>query len=750
MRRREDPRLVTGRGRFTGDIVVPGMLHAVFVRSSIAHGRLLFLETAEAAAMPGVVAVLTAADLALDPVMEIGVFAAHFGRPPLAGEVVRFVGEPLALVVAESAYQAADAALAVSAEYEPLPVLVDPVAAAEPGARRLFEEAEDNVAFAVHPGEGDILAGADVVVRGRFVNQRLAPVPLEGHAIVAAPAEDGRTRIWVSLQSPFNARDEIAGALSLEDGVLHVISPDVGGGFGAKIHAAPEHVVVVAASRRLGRAVRWVDTRSENLVSMWHGRGQVQELEIGATSGGDLVGFRARVIAEAGAYPGLAAFLPIYTAQMLPNVYTVPAVDFGSRSVVTNTNPTSAFRGAGRPEAITMIERGMDLLAARLALDPADLRRRNLIGADRFPHRTPSGSEYDSGNYEGALDAALAAAGYEELRQDQARRRQEGTGPLLGIGICCYVEVSAVGESSEYSAVEVRTDGSAVVTAGVMPTGQGHETSLSQVAAAELGLPLASVEVILGDTDRVPRGGGTYGSRSMQLGGSAVARSAAEVRRQARALAANLLEAAEEDIVQFGDGRFGVAGMPSRSLGWAELAQAAPVPLRSAGDFSQANQSFPFGCHVSVVSVDTETGEVRLLRHIAVDDCGRIINPKLAEGQVQGGIAQGVAQALFEEVLYDGEGNPRSSSLLDYSLPTANELPVFETSHTITPTPLNPLGAKGIGESGTIGATAAVWNAVLDALAHLGIDHIDMPLTPDRVWAALDAVGYGGSRGEAQ
>jgi carbon-monoxide dehydrogenase large subunit len=748
VRRREDPRLVTGTGRFASDVAVPGLLHAAFVRSPLPHARVQGVDIETAAAMSGVVAVLTAADLDLAPVQEVFLYPAEFSRPPLARDVVRFTGEPVAVVLAETQPAAVDAALMVGVDYDPLPAVADAVRGARPDAPRLFEGTESNVAFEINSAGDDVLAGADVTVRCRFVNQRVAPFPLEGSAIVVIPEDDGRLTAWLSLQGAFGGRDAIAMALGLEDEQVRAISPDVGGGFGAKINPCPEYLVVAAAARHVGRPVRWVDSRSENLVAMWHGRGQVQEVELGARDDGTLVGLRARVTCDAGAYPSLGAFLPMYTSQMSPGVYRLEQVDFGARSVVTNTTPTSAYRGAGRPEATALIERAMDLLAVRLGVDPAELRRRNLIPSDAFPYTTPTGSTYDSGDYEAALDRALEVSGYAELRQRQAELRASGAGRQLGIGLSCYVEVTGAGSSSEHGMVEIQDDGSAVVAAGTGPTGQGHETALAQVAAQRLGLPIEQVSVRWSDTDLLPRGSGTAGSRSLQHGGPAVDQAAAGVLDQAKALAAEILEAARDDIVQFEDGRFGVAGTPTRALAWADLAAASEreggdVQLRASADFDQSDYTYPFGCHVAVVEVDTETGEVRLLRHVAVDDCGIIINPLLAEGQVHGGIAQGIAQALYEEVLYDADGNPRSTSLLDYSFPTANEFPDFETAQTVTPTNLNPLGAKGIGESGTIGSTPAVWNAVCDALAPLGVENLDLPLSPDRVWAALAAARQG-------
>jgi carbon-monoxide dehydrogenase large subunit len=523
----------------------------------------------------------------------------------------------------------------------------------------------------------------------------------------------------------------------------------MGGGFGAKAGARAELIVVAATARRLGRPVKWIETRSENLVAMTHGRGQVQQVELGATRDGRLVGLRARVLADVGAYPAIATLLPFLTGQMAAGVYEVPAIDYGADCVVTNTTPLGAYRGAGRPEAAAMVERAMDMLAAELGMDPAELRRRNLIPPDRFPLTTAGGATYDSGEYGRALDKLLAISKYEELRAEQARRREGGGRMQLGIGLSVYVELTGVGTGPEWGAVRIEADGTATVRCGTTSFGQGHETSLAQIAAEQLGLPLDAVLIVHSDTDAVARGSGTVGSRSMQHGGSAVHGAALEVRQKARDLAAHLLEASPDDIV-FVSGTVGVAGVPGRSLSWASLAaaagDAAGLPegmepgLAAEVDFA-GDGSYPFGAHCAVVEVDLETGEARLQRFFAVDDCGRVINPLLAEGQVHGGIAQGVGQALFEEVVFDEQGNPRTASLLDYLIPSIGEIPQVVTATTETPSPNNPLGAKGVGESGTIGSTPAVQNAVVDAVSHLGIRHIDMPLSPERVWAAIIAAG---------
>jgi carbon-monoxide dehydrogenase large subunit len=735
VKRREDRRFITGAGQYTDDVRRDGCLHAVFVRATFAHARITNIDIGASAAMPGVVGVFLAGDLGLAPRAAFP-SPETMPRPPLASQVVRFVGDAIAVVVAERRAQAVDAAAAVAVDYVPLPVVVDAAAALEPDAPVLHSDKGDNLAFKVDLGEDGALDGAEVVVRARFLNQRLAAVPIEASAILAEPDGEGGIRMWVSSQVPFRVRDEVAEALGLPESKVRVITPDVGGGFGAKLMTYPEQSVLGALARKLDRPVRWFEFRTENMVAMTHGRGQVQDVALGATADGKLVGLELDVIADAGAYPGLGAFLPLYTGQMSSGAYDIPKIRFRARIAATNTAVMSAYRGAGRPEAASMIERAMDMLAAELRIDPAELRRRNLIEGD-FPHTTATLVVYDSGDYRGALEKALAAIGYEELRREQKTRRERGDSVLLGIGISSYVEVTAVGIPTEYGAARAEADGTIVVSAGTTSTGQGHETAYAQIAASVLGVPMESVRVVQSDTGSVARGDGTYGSRSVQMGGNAIRGACLALIDRAREEAAKRLEAGVEDIIRFEDGRFGVSGVPGSSLSWAQLASEAVLVAEQ--DFVQADQTFPFGCHIAVAEVDVETGEARLVRHVAVDDCGTVINAMLAEGQVQGGIAQGASQALYEEFVYDAEGNPLTTSLIDYAVPGIGDLPNFETLQMVTPSPHNPLGAKGIGESGTIGSTPAVQNAVIDAVAHLGVRHIDMPLHPMRVWEAIRA-----------
>ena len=746
--RREDPPRVTGSAHYTDDLAPPGALHAVFVRAPLAHGRILGIDPVPAAGLPGVAGVFTAADLDLPP-MPAGGAPEAMARPVLASDTVRFLGEAVAVVVAQTRAQALDAAEAVEVDYEPLPVVTDPLAALAGGAPPLF--AGGNLARERRwPEPSRALEGAEVVVRARFVNQRLAAAPLEPSASVAVPDPDHDALVlYTPCQAPFWVRDTVAELLGMDPERVRVVVPAVGGAFGARIVTYPEQVVVAALARRLGRPVRQVDGRSETMLAMTHGRAQVQDVEVAATRDGRITGLRALLVADGGAYPGEATAMPSSTRFMASGVYRIPRIEVAWRCVATNTAPVAAYRGAGRPEATAMVERAVDLLAARLRLDPAELRRRNLIPARAMPYTTATGARYDSGDYAAAMDRVLEAAGYDQLRAEQAGRRERGEVRQLGIGLSVYVEVTGFG--SEYGEVVVEPGGRVTARTGVSPHGQGHETAFAQLVAATLGVGPGQVTVVHSDTAAVPRGEGTMGSRSLQVGGSAVAEAAGQVLDKARALAAHLLEAPVEDVAVFPGEGLGVAGAPETALAWAELSAAAADPsrrppgmdagLQAAVDFELERSTFPFGAHLAVCEVDTQTGLVRLLRHLAVDDSGRILNPVLAEGQVHGGIAQGIAQALFEEVGYDEDGNCLNGNLSVYAMPAAADLPAFETLRTQTPTPLNPLGAKGIGESGTIGATPAVQNAVVDALAHLGVTHIDMPLTPERVWRAIAAAG---------
>jgi aerobic carbon-monoxide dehydrogenase large subunit len=594
------------------------------------------------------------------------------------------------------------------------------------------------------PLADDLFEGCDVVVRQRVVNQRVAPCPLEVRSGAARWGEDGRLTQWASNQAPHGAKAAIAGLYGLDADVVRVIAPDVGGGFGAKIGLYAEDLVLPWLARATGRPVRWTETRSESMLGLGHGRAQVQDIAIGGTRDGKVLAYRLEVVQDSGAYPSLGAFLPFLTRVMLSGTYDIPKVEFSSASVVTNTTPTVAYRGAGRPEATAAIERAMDLFAAEIGADPAEVRKRNVVANDRFPFTSPTATTYDIGDYGGAIDLALEASGYAELRAEQARRRQAGGSRQIGIGVSSYVEITnGAGPPGEFAKVEILKGGRARVYTGSSPHGQGHETAWVMLASEQLGIPMDDIEFVANDTDLVREGGGTMGSRSLQSGGLAVHEASVTLVERAKALAAEQLEANPEDVVlDKVEGRFHVAGTPAVGRSWADLVDAAgegAEELLVEHSSAPPGPTFPFGAHVAVVEVDTETGKVQLTRLIAVDDAGTVINPLLAEGQRHGGLAQGAAQALMEEVRYDADGNPVTSNLADYAMISAAELPSFELVAMATPTPINPLGAKGIGESGTIGSTPAVQSAVVDALSHLGVRHVDMPTTPERVWRAISA-----------
>ncbi len=740
MVRKEDPALLTTGGTYVDDIAVDNALHVVYVRSMIAHGEITSIDKSEAILAPGVVDIVTSADLTIGDIKPFMMINQTITRPLLARERVRYVGEPIVAVVAETRAAAVDASELVVVDVEPLPALIDPLDALSDDAIHLFPHISTNVALhSDHPGTPISFDECDVVVTQTTVNQRLAPAPIENRSAIAW-WEDDRLILELGCQGTHPIRNTVSEIYGLEPQQMRVICPDVGGGFGAKAHAAPEAVVLGELSRRVGRPVRWTETRSENMTGMGHGRGQIQTVTLGGTSDGDLQAYKIEIVQDAGAYPNMGAVLPYATRIMATGVYDIPSVEVWSKSVATNTTPTGAYRGAGRPEASAALERAVDLFADAAGLDPAEVRRRNFVRPDAFPFTTPTGTTYDSGDYEGSLDRALRAAGYDELRAEQARRRAAGDPRLMGIGIATYVEITGAGLGSEYGSVEVLPDGSARVVTGSNPYGQGHITSWSMLVSNQTGIPLDRIDVVYGDTDLVPTGETTGGSRSLQIAGSAVFDATNKLIDLARARAAELLEANPVDIVLDTEtARFHVAGTPAVSVGWSEIgATSTTQPLFALSDFTASGPTFPFGTHIAVVEVDSETGKVELRRIIACDDAGTILNPLLVDGQVHGGLAQGISQALFEEVRYDEDGNPLSTTLLDYLMPSAAEFPMFERIEMETPSPINPLGAKGIGESGTIGSTPAVQNAVVDAVSHLGIHHIDMPLTPERVWKAIN------------
>ncbi len=625
----------------------------------------------------------------------------------------------------------------------PLPTLVDPEAAVTDEVV-LFPALGTNVVLRLESPQRADFSRCEVVVSLRVENQRMTAAPIEPRSGAAYWTDDGRLVHYSACQGAHPARDALCSIYGLPPDQIRVIVPDVGGGFGAKSRCQAEEMLLGELARRTGRAVRWTETRSENMVAMPHGRGQLQHLTIGGGRDGRVTAYQLDVVQEAGAYPLIGALLPAMTQRMLTGVYHLDNVGFSSVSVVTNSSPTTAFRGAGRPEAAVAIERGMDRFAVEIGMDPAEVRRRNLVPRFMEGYTTGIGTFYDVGDYPEALRRALEHAGYDELRAEQARRRATGDHVHMGIGLSTYVEITAGGPSSEFGSVELLPDGRIKVTSGATPFGQGHDTVWAMIVADRTGVAMDRVEVIHGDTDLVPAGGLTVGSRSVQLAGAAVADASHKLIEAARHEVAELLEAAADDVVLDQEsGQFHVAGAPSLSVDWAALAARSRTPLSGLSDFSAASPTFPFGAHVAVVDVDAVTGKTVLRRHVAVDDAGKVLNPMLADGQVHGGLAQGIAQALLEAIRYDEDGNPVTTNFADYPVISAAELPMFELVHMETPTFVNELGAKGFGESGTIGAIPAVQNAVVDALSHLGVRHLDTPITPERVWRALG----GGSTG---
>jgi carbon-monoxide dehydrogenase large subunit len=747
--RTEDPGLLTGANRYVADLPLDRPLHAVFVRSELAHGTINSIDVDEARTMPGVVAVWTATELDVAPHHGFAKIHNHFARPPLATDRVRFVGEAVAVVFAETQAQGVDAAQTVFADIEPLPSVTDPEAAFALDAPVLFPEHGSNLAVAESSDPAlDLEAVSDVVVRGRYVNQRIAVAPMEPHGCAAAPADGGRLTVWPANQFPHYVKGQLAAALGIDAELVHVITPQVGGGFGGKAGLQHEYTVVAAAARRLGRPVIWVPTRTEDMQATAHSRGQIQYAEIGCRTDGRFTGLRVRLVGDGGAYPGIGAALPGGTRRMSHGTYDFPAIEFDVAVACTNTAPTGAYRGAGRPEATALLERLVDQASHELGIDPIELRERNLLGDDVFPFTTLTGNVYDSGRYRLPLHTARDAIGYDDLRREQSMRRERNDTVQLGIGVAAYVEITGGGGTPEYGKVEVHTDGSATMYCGTLSHGQGHQTSYAMLLSDQTGIPLDRITLVDGDTDLVPQGGGTGGSRSLQMGGSAIHRATEVMVERARELAAQLLEADPADIVvDTATGTIGVAGVPATAVTWADLAvRAAELdaePLAGEHIFTSDGASFPFGAHIAVAEVDIETGRARLVRHVAVDDCGTVINQLLVEGQQHGGVASGVGQALFEEIRFDTDGNPITSNFADYGIPSAAEMPSFEVHSTQTPTPLNPLGAKGIGEAATIGSTPAIQNAVIDAVSHLGVRHIDMPCTAERVWAAIRSAARG-------
>ncbi len=764
--RKEDPNLITGRGQFVDDITLAGTVVMTFVRSVEAHARIVAVDTSAAMACRGVLAVWTAADI--QGMATLGL--PGLGRPLLATDVVRFVGEPVTVVVATDKFIAADAAELVVVDYESLPVAASLTAALADGAPVLHGALPGNTVFE-QPFVDDlaaVFAAAPHVASLQLVNNRCAAVPIEPTACLADWGPSGLT-LWATFQAPHHLRNTVAAYFGIPQDTMRVITPDVGGGFGAKINFVPELFLSCALSRKVGRPVRYTQTRSECQVLMYHGRAQEHEVHVAFDDDGALLGLRVRVTQDQGAYPDPTGMgLPVLTTAMSAGCYKIPHVAVSWRNVVTNTTPVAAYRGAGRPEASYLIERTVDLVADELGLDPVAVRRRNFIGHDEFPYATHTPlAVYDSGNYAAAMDELLTLFDYDALKADQAARRDDPDAKLLGIGFSTWLEIAAFGPPGSLEAfghlaswesvqLRVQPDGSAIVYTGASPHGQGTVTTFAQIAAGELGIPFDKISVRHGDTATIPQGIGTMGSRATAVGGEGVRNASVQVVERAKGIAAHLLEADVEDIVLDGDG-FIVNGTPSRSVAWSEVAWKSFQPLEiptgtQPGSlditvFQQVpNFSFPSGAYCCTVEIDRGTGEIEITGMYLVDDCGTVINPLLAEGQVHGGVAQGIAQALYEHVAYDESGNPQTSTLMDYLVPAACDLPSFVSGRITTRTPNNQLGAKGIGESGSVGSPPAVVNAVVDALSHLGVRHLDMPITPLAVWSVLaDASANGGS-----
>jgi len=748
--RREDEPLLRGTSEFVADLQFDNPAYVHYLTSTNAHAELCSVDVSSAVSMPGIIEIFTHPDLDIGPYPSANpLFDEAMVRPLLADERVRFVGEPIAAIVADSPAAAMDAAELIEVHYEPLDAVVDPETSLDCDVLLFEGTAEGNVVCRME-AEGLVadFESCEVVTEVRTVNNRLAPAPIETRVAAAEWGADGRLHCFNAGQGPHPVRSIIASILEIDKDQVRVVSRDVGGSFGAKARPSPEEAILGWIAKRVKRPVVWVPSRSDDMVGLGHGRGQVQYCRIGGTKEGEILAYHLHVVQEAGAYPGGGAGLPANARAMLTGCYDIPSVGFSAVSVVTNTTPTGAYRGAGRPEAAAAIERAIDAFALEIGMDPAELRRRNFLKPEDFPLVTKTGSAYDSGAYEASLDAAISVSGYADLRNDQAHRRSRGDKRLLGIGLASYVERTAGMGRSEYGGVELLRGGKLLARTGSSPYGQGHETAWAMLIADATGVEMADIEIVHGDTDEIPQGGITGGSRSVQLAGSAMWQSSLALVEQAKKIAAELLEASEGDLsLDTSSGLFHVLGTPAIGISWAEIADfleprsARPRLLHTEEVFDSEGPTFPFGTHVAVVEVDVETGAVQLKRLVACDDAGVILNPLLADGQVHGGLAQGAAQALVEEFRYDEDGNPLTTNFADYPVISATELPMFERVVLETPTHINPLGAKGIGESGTVGATPAIQNAVIDALCHLGVRHIDMPFTPEKIWRQIRSLG---------
>ncbi|MGK2928552.1 MAG: xanthine dehydrogenase family protein molybdopterin-binding subunit [Acidimicrobiales bacterium] len=765
--RKEDARLITGQTTWTDNIAATGVVHLSFVRSPMAHARIGDIDTAGALDVPGVLAVYTGADFAgecatLPCAWPVTPDMVHPPHPPIAIDKVRYAGDPVAVVVARDKAAAVDGAEQVIVDYDPLPAVVDMEAALRDDVVLHEDEGTNKSYFFSMPTGDDVdetFAKADVVVKRRFIQQRLLPTPIEPRATLCVPqAASGDFTLYSSTQVPHILRTMLAIITGIPEHKIRVIAPDVGGGFGAKLQVTGEEVITLLVARKLGRPAKWTETRSEAHLALHHGRGQIQDIEIAATNEGKLLGLKVDLLADMGAYLMLVTpGIPILGAFMFPAIYKMDAYRFNCTGVFTSKTPTDAYRGAGRPEATFAIERIMDELAVELGMEPMELRRKNWITHEEFPYETVAGLTYDSGNYEAATDRAMELFGYDELRAEQAERRQRGDKVQLGIGISTFTEMCGLAPSRvlgnldygaggwESATVRMMPSGKVQVVTGTSPHGQGHETSWSQIASSALGIPFDDIEVLHGDTAVSPQGLDTYGSRSLAVGGIALQRAAEKVVAKAKKLAAHLLEAAEDDI-EFSDGTFSVKGSPDASKTIQELALAVfaahdypedmEPDLTGHAVFDPENFSFPHGTHLCAVDVDTETGRPTIRTYVCVDDVGKVINPQIVEGQVHGGLAQGIAQALYEGVVHDDDGNLVTGTLIDYLVPGAPDLPEFITDRTETPAD-NDLGVKGVGEAGAIASTPAVVNAIVDAIRHFGVNDVEMPCTPERVWRAI-------------
>jgi carbon-monoxide dehydrogenase large subunit len=768
IKRREDPRMITGRGMYTDDVKLPGMAYMAILRSPYAHARITRIDTSRARQHSGVYAVFTGKDLQdkVGPI-PVGIIIPDVDQkvPPyraLVTDTARYTGDGIAAVVASSPYVARDALDLIEVDYEPLPVITTPEAAVADGAPQLHEDAPSNLSFhwKIATGDADMaIRDGEVVIRQRFVQQRLIPNAMETRGDVAqwTPGADELT-LWTTSQNPHIARFLLAVTNGIPENKIRVISRDVGGGFGSKIPFYPGDALTAFAARETGRPVKWIETRSENYVATIHGRDQVQEVELSARRDGTITGLRIKVWASLGAYlstlgPNIVTWL---FGLIAPGCYTIQNYSCDVYGAFTNTTPTDAYRGAGRPEALFLIERMVDLLARELNMDPVAVRRKNFIPKEAFPYTNAGTLQYDCGDYTLTLDKALEMVDYAKLRQEQQELRKQGR--YLGIGLSTYVEVCGLAPSKvagaigvqagqwEVATVRILATGKTFVYTGTSPHGQGEETTFAQIVADELGIPIEDIEVVHGDTAQISMGWGTYGSRTTAVGGAALLLATRKVKEKASRLAAHLLEAAPDDIV-YDQGRFHVQGSPARAKTIQEVALMAnlawnmPEGMQPGLDesyfFDPPNFTFPFGAHICVVEVDAETGEIKIRRYVAVDDVGRVINPMIVDGQVHGGVAQGIGQALYEGAIYDEAGQLITGSMMDYTVPNATQIPFIEIARTETPTPVNPLGAKGVGETGTIASTQAVVNAVVDALSPFGIRNMEMPMTPERVWRTI-------------